>query len=82
MICQLLLMLSALSGATSQIAGGAGATARLQAAIDACPAEGCVLELPDPVYPLSNRLWIEGKDNLKIVGPERLDPSSSGTTPS
>jgi len=68
MICQLLLMLSALSGATSQIAGGAGATARLQAAIDACPAEGCVLELPDPVYPLSNRLWIEGKDNLKIVG--------------
>lgn len=68
MICQLLFMLSALSGAASQIAGGAGATERLQAAIDACPADGCVLELPDPVYPLSNRLWIEGKNNLKIIG--------------
>lgn len=68
MIPQLLCMLAGLSSSTIQVSGGPGATQRLQDAIDACPAEGCVLELPDPAYPLTNMLWIEGKNDLRIVG--------------
>ena len=56
------------------VAGGTGATERLQAAIDACPSSGCLIELPDSLYPMTNQLWIEGKADLKIVGTGATKP--------
>jgi len=62
-VCLIASMLS-----QSVVTGGSGSSQRLQDAIDACPATGCVIELPDSLYLLSNRLWIEGKTDLKIAG--------------
>lgn len=62
------LALAILSVSGTPVTGGVGATERIQSAIDACPSTGCVIELPDPLYPMTNALWIEGKNDLKMVG--------------
>jgi hypothetical protein len=72
MIFSLPLAILSLSG--TPVAGGTGATERLQTAIDACPTSGCLIELPDSVYPMTNQLWIEGKSDLKIVGTGATKP--------
>lgn len=68
------LALAILSIAGTPITGGVGATERLQSAIDACPSTGCVIELPDALYPMTNVLWIEGKSDLRIVGTGATKP--------
>lgn len=69
-----LLALFATALASVQVAGGSGSAARLQKAIDACPAVGCDIELSDSLYRMEHQLWIEGKEGVRI--------RSIGSTPS
>ncbi|MEN9309001.1 MAG: hypothetical protein RL173_2933 [Fibrobacterota bacterium] len=64
----LLLALGSFGSDIVSVSGGSGSAQRLQSAVDACPNSGCVIELPDSLYPLSDRIWIEGKNELKLVG--------------
>lgn len=50
------------------VAGGSGAAKRLQAAVDGCPAEGCVIQLPDAEYAMENMVWIRKRSDIRIAG--------------
>jgi hypothetical protein len=50
------------------VAGGAGSAKRLQAAVDACPKEGCRIVLPDAEYPMENMVWIRKRTDIQIAG--------------
>lgn len=61
--------LFAASAAVAQTAfsvGTGGTYPSIQAAVNACPASGCVIVLNDSVYHLDREVWIEGKSNLSI----------------
>jgi len=60
-----ILLLVAAFGST-QVGGGSGSAARLQAAIDACPAIGCEIELTDSVYNMENQVWIQDKEEVRL----------------
>lgn len=56
---------------------GAGrAFATLQAAVDACPADGCEIRIHDSVLVLPREVWIEGKRNLSIMRSAELAASN------
>lgn len=70
----LLALLPIAAGAQTPVyaVGAAGTHSSIQAAIDACPATGCTIELTDEAYLLTRELWIEGKKNLSIVRSDAL----------
>jgi hypothetical protein len=51
-----------------QVASGIDAAAAIQAAVDACPASGCRIELPDSIYVLKSQVWVRGKDGVEVAG--------------
>lgn len=53
-------------GAEVFTVGSGGTHSSLQSAVDACPTEGCTIQLLDSVYKLSREVWIENKRNLAI----------------
>jgi len=53
---------------TTLVSGGSGSAARIQAAVDACPSTGCVIELPDARYEMENQVWVVGKSDIAFVG--------------
>jgi hypothetical protein len=53
---------------TFQVASQGGTHTNLQAAIDACPATGCRIELKDSLYTFTEPVAIRNKANLSIVG--------------
>jgi hypothetical protein len=46
--------------------GAGGTHSQIQAAVNACPTAGCVINLTDTSYLLTREIWIEGKNNLAI----------------
>lgn len=63
------LLLSALHAASiTLVSGGSGSAARIQAAVDACPSTGCVIQLPDARYEMENQVWVVGKSDISFVG--------------
>jgi len=60
--------LCAAAPTTYVVSARGGTHASLQAAIDACPAAGCRIELPDSLYEFSEPVSIRGKSNLSIAG--------------
>ncbi|MEK7394778.1 MAG: hypothetical protein AAB214_19645 [Fibrobacterota bacterium] len=68
-----ILVLVATVFGSAQVDGGSGSAARLQAAIDACPASGCEIELTDSVYRMENQVWIQDKEGVRL--------RSTGTVP-
>lgn len=69
-ISQVILLLCSVlaSGGAVQISGGSGAAARIQAAVDACPLEGCTIQFPDASYPMENQVWIRNRRNIEFAG--------------
>ena len=69
-IPQVILLLSSLAagGATFPVSGGSGAAARIQAAVDACPTEGCTIEFPDASYSMEAPIWVRNRANIGFVG--------------
>ncbi|MEN9355806.1 MAG: hypothetical protein RL318_3131, partial [Fibrobacterota bacterium] len=70
-IPSLCLVLTSLCSAAVPVyrVGTAGGThPNLQAAVDACPATGCRIELTDSVYAFTEPVSIRSKDRLSIVG--------------
>lgn len=53
-------------GDVSFTVGAGGAYTSIQDAVNACPADGCDIQLTDPVYDLPREIWIENKANLAI----------------
>ena len=75
MVSFLSLVAFALSSATIvQVSGGPGSAARLQAAVDACPADGCRIELPDSDYPMDRQVWVVGRSDIAFVGSSPAKP--------
>lgn len=62
------LLATALAPASAAVldVGAGRAFATLQAAVDACPTDGCEIRIHDPVHVLPREAWIEGKRNLSI----------------
>ena len=54
------------ASATVLDVGSGRAFTTLQAAVDACPADGCEIRIHDSVLVLPREVWIEGKRNLSI----------------
>lgn len=52
--------------------GAGGTHSQIQAAVNACPTAGCVINLTDTVYFLNREVWIEGKNNLAIQAAPNL----------
>ncbi|MCB9496373.1 MAG: right-handed parallel beta-helix repeat-containing protein [Fibrobacteria bacterium] len=52
--------------------GAGGTYSTIQQAVNACPTEGCVINLIDTTYFLSQEIWIEGKNNLTIQAAQNL----------
>jgi hypothetical protein len=50
------------------VSGGSSSAKRLQAAVDACPNEGCVIQLPDAEYAMENMVWIRKRADIQITG--------------
>ena len=46
--------------------GAGGNYTAIQAAVNACPAAGCVINLTDTTYTVFREVWIEGKNNLTL----------------
>lgn len=67
LVAALLTSLSAPTLAADVFTVGAGGThPSLQSAINACPADGCTIQLLDSLYQLPREVWIENKRNLAI----------------
>jgi len=52
--------------------GVSGSHTTIQSAIDACPSNGCTIQLLDTLYKLPREIWIEGKQNLLLQRSEAL----------
>ena len=52
--------------------GTGGTHSTIQAAVNACPPTGCVINLTDSVYRLPREIWIEGKTHLTIQAAPNL----------
>jgi len=59
--------------------GSGGTHASLQGAVDACPSEGCVIQLLDAEYAVPREVWIGGKKHLSIEPSPAL--KAAGTRP-
>lgn len=56
------------------VSGGSGSAARLQAAVDSCPADGCTIQLHDARYEMENQVWIVGRSDISFVGTSSTRP--------
>jgi|GEM_PF-3508009 len=50
------------------VPGGLGSAKRIQAAVDACPKEGCLIQLPDAEYAMENMVWIRKRTDIQLTG--------------